>query len=641
MRRIAFSFALACLAACSPYAHLRSNHPETWVELRSEHFVLRTDLPEDNARKAVADLETLRSAMLAAGWHGASSPPGRIGVVALQGDREMSEFLANQIAGVTTYDVFGDRMILADGAGDLLRSEVVKHELAHALAYEYLMTNPRWVQEGMACYLESIAVDTAKGEAVRGRPSQLRRKWLASSGARGIYWTTQVLGMGWTDSVDGYDFESLAWVLFHWMADNHPQELVDFLGRLSRGETMWSAFQGVFPSLGEAEMEVAMNDYLDHPEALRTARVAVTAWAGAVELRRIPAAEVYALRAQLFRANLDDRERYNQKHYQEEAAKALVLDPGNPLALALSDKPDVKLAVDRHPDDWRSWMLWVGDHASDVVAIRKAAELAPDNATVVAQLALAEQHAGETQAALQHAEQAVAMSPRYVNLDALAQVYARSGRCADALIQEERALDSLPDRINALVPAGLRGTLEGIAERCDGADLVFATPKVKACRQPLNAPQKDLKAARARFSVREDGSVTAVAIGGARGTWGNGQMRSFVQSCRFEPAPGVALRHVDVDIRELLPGDSRIEAVLKSCKPTYSGDVVLMVEASATFTIREDGTVEGVTIQDAPSAAASEVTRHYVQGCKFEPVVVDGKPQRAKFHVHMLDILTK
>ncbi len=152
---------LLALAACA--REVRSINPDNWLELQSEHFVLRTDLSQDDARKAVGDLELVRNALLAAGWSSPHPSPDKILVVALAGGRALREFLPERLEGMSLYGLFGERLVLVDGEGDLADSELVKHEVTHALAYDLLVANPRWVQEGLACYLETLEIDRSKG----------------------------------------------------------------------------------------------------------------------------------------------------------------------------------------------------------------------------------------------------------------------------------------------------------------------------------------------------------------------------------------------------------------------------------------------------------------------------------------------
>src|SRR5256885_17214626 len=94
---------LLALAACA--RELRSTNPDNWIELQSEHFVLRTDLPQDAAHKAAADLELVRNGLLAAGWSSPHPSPAKIVVVALASRRETIEFLSERQEGIAFYGV--------------------------------------------------------------------------------------------------------------------------------------------------------------------------------------------------------------------------------------------------------------------------------------------------------------------------------------------------------------------------------------------------------------------------------------------------------------------------------------------------------------------------------------------------------
>jgi len=128
---------LLALLAAACARELRSTNPELWLELETEHFTLRTDLPEEDARRAISDLELIRNALLAAGWHGETASPAHIGVVAVASERELHEVLVDKVDGMASSDRFGQRMIFVSGGGNLLDSEEVKHEVTHALLSEY------------------------------------------------------------------------------------------------------------------------------------------------------------------------------------------------------------------------------------------------------------------------------------------------------------------------------------------------------------------------------------------------------------------------------------------------------------------------------------------------------------------------
>ena len=552
--RLAVLFAALFAVACA--RELRSANPDAWLGLQSEHFTLRTDLPEQDARRDIADLELIRNALLAAGWHGRTSSPARIVVVALASERELHEFLAERVDGMAGTNRFGERMILVRGDGNLLDSEVVKHEVTHALMQEYLVSNPRWVAEGIACFLETLDIDRDKRVAVRGASRWERRRWLRDHDPKGINWSLQIMGMGSNfENYDGYAFETLSWVLVHWMIDVYPQRFEAFLAGLSRGEGMWKAFGEAFPAFKEAQIAGSMRRYLSDSTAMLEDRFPIAPWAGAVALRRPGRAEAHALRAELFArfANQADR----QSRFDEELAFASAADPANPLVLALSrNRPDLKPAIERHPDDWRSWVVWYDENEKDLAAIRKAAQLAPDNAGVLARLAVAEQAEGHGAEAVAHAERAAAIFPGAFVLHSLATVYSRVGRCSEATVQEERAIEALPDRVDARVPGFFRKRLDEIASSCGKGDVigtaaqtVEAEPVLRICRQPLSLRPRSASSISAQFTVREDGSVTAVAIHGAENDVESNILRQFVESCSFEPVvvKGVP-RRVQLDL---------------------------------------------------------------------------------------------
>src|SRR3954470_1856268 len=137
--------ALGVLAAACACAQAQKPPPAhgAFLELRSDHFVLLTDLAEPPARAALAQMEEVRAALLEASWHGGESPRERLRVIRFSSSARLSE-LANP--GMSAFyqpvDFFGDPfLILADDSaeGDV----VLEHELAHAQHGSFLPRSPR------------------------------------------------------------------------------------------------------------------------------------------------------------------------------------------------------------------------------------------------------------------------------------------------------------------------------------------------------------------------------------------------------------------------------------------------------------------------------------------------------------------
>src|SRR3954471_21245647 len=172
MRRLAVLTVLA--AACAHGPHPVA--PEEWHELRTEHFTLRTDLPLEDARRTAVDLEEVRQGLLAAGWHAAQVGPGRTQVIELANDREMQDYAIKGLEGFVTVDAFNEPIMVVNGSQDPHDPRFLKDELTHVITNGFLVRNPRWVAEGIACYLETLRFDRRGGQLEVGNldPDRVR-----------------------------------------------------------------------------------------------------------------------------------------------------------------------------------------------------------------------------------------------------------------------------------------------------------------------------------------------------------------------------------------------------------------------------------------------------------------------------------
>src|SRR5438132_10137831 len=244
MRRSTVLFALLACAHVS-----RSRDPANWLELQSEHFVLRSDLPLDDARAAVADLERVRAALLIAAWHSSRPSVQKTVVIELASRRELEEFAIEGLEGFVAGDAFGDQLMVISADHEFGEQDILKHELAHVITDEYLVVKPRWVAEGIACYLETLKFERFSRKLRVGDLSEQRLNYLKE---RPILDYAQALHAGREgESLDGgagYSFESASWLLVHWLVDTRPDNFDRFLNRLTR-EGWEQAFREEFPDL--------------------------------------------------------------------------------------------------------------------------------------------------------------------------------------------------------------------------------------------------------------------------------------------------------------------------------------------------------------------------------------------------------
>jgi hypothetical protein len=223
---------LAVLCAC---AAMRSTDPLNWSELQSEHFQLRTDLTPEDARQAIADLELLRAALLAAGWHSSLAGQGRTLVVELASGAELREFAHKGIEGFVATDAFHQPIMVVSADRDLDDQQVLEHELAHVITNAFLVRNPRWVAEGTACYLETLKLDRKRKKLFVGGVNADRIVFLQRYPVLD-YSTLMQTGREVEEMTPeaGYAFETGAWLLVHWLVDTRAKRF-DAQDRSRRG----------------------------------------------------------------------------------------------------------------------------------------------------------------------------------------------------------------------------------------------------------------------------------------------------------------------------------------------------------------------------------------------------------------------
>src|SRR6266478_6906349 len=499
MRRL-LTCAVAVACGC---AHGRSppDARPVYLELESAHYVLLTDLPERDAGQTLGRIENVRGALIQGSWHGDALPREKLRVVQLASSARFHEFASSGMnAFYQPVDLFGEPMLVmtADqgGAGDT----ILQHELAHALHGSFLPRNPRWFFEGLACYLETLRYDPAADRYTIGEPNQDRLLYLRfhpeTDYARVLSTSTREAVL--LSGQDGYAFQSAAWLLVFYLANERGAELDDYIQRRARGEAAQAAFSAAFAGLdpGALAQDAARYEQvlqaagggLSNP-GYRLREVTLSAWEGAVQVRATSPAEVEALRAELY--FLSPGLPRNEAHLAEARAAAdaaLRLDPFQPLALAVqvalaetSDSPlpleSIRAAAERRRDDFRSQMLLafaVGPQRPDErrAALLRAAELSPQNVTVLNALAWHDLTHGRAPQAIPIAQKAAELAPgRAAVLDTLACALALSARCAEATRVEERAVELASEHASADLRRSLLARLDAMRDGCGAVPL--------------------------------------------------------------------------------------------------------------------------------------------------------------------------
>src|SRR5262249_44162769 len=219
------------------------------------------------------------------------NPPGQLDVIGLRDRDQLSEFVDPQVAAYLTLLPGGWQAVLALDYPLDSPSEAQLHELAHYLSHHILLRQPKWVSEGLATYLQNVAVKTSPYEVIVGRPHAV---WLGEVRAHGWLSLQQL----WTWSEDASvrsrsAFYASSWLWFHSLTDAHHARFMDFQNRLASAEEPLAAWEAAFNGVSPDLLERGLREYLDEGRfAVRS--LSIVPEAPNVTSRRMDDAEIHA-----------------------------------------------------------------------------------------------------------------------------------------------------------------------------------------------------------------------------------------------------------------------------------------------------------------------------------------------------------
>jgi tetratricopeptide (TPR) repeat protein len=461
-----------------------------WREIATDHFVLRTDLDRGEAAALLGRLERQRAAILSALFEGATPAPGRVEVVAFRTGEEYRDVAP---AGVDAYYLRssgGPPRIVMSGELAPWQRALLSHELTHHFLAGAFVRQPRWLSEGLATYLESLADDPRTGTLIVGAAPLARLSR--------VRWdpvpTREVLRWGGAPQPGAHALYASSWLLVHYLANRHAAAFAGYQARLARGEDPEAAWRAELPEYdpnrrGALEaLDRTLAAYASD-EVVGTTHAAPAPRAVVGTEQPMPSTEVHALRLALWPQRPDQR----TAPLRAEVDEALREDLGHPVALQVlaelqggDPRPLARAATRAHPDDPRGWTFLAGaldrkeERGEREAAYRRAVELSPDNPAALSNLATALLEDGRSGEALPLARRAAALAPWSPPLlRGYAAVLADLGRCAEAIPVQRRALDVLPEGTAEQAYRDLRDRLADYSEQC----------RVAAASRPSPAPE--------------------------------------------------------------------------------------------------------------------------------------------------------
>src|SRR5574338_512253 len=335
-RRIAGAALAGLLAsACAAPGHAfrcPARGGQAWRELASDHFVLRTDLPRDEAGRLVGRLERMRAAVEAALFDGAPDVPGRVEVIAFRTADEYRPFAPEGSAGYYLRYAGGPPRIVLSGEVAPWQRPLLAHELTHHFLAGVFQRQPRWFAEGLAVYLESLG-DDQPGRAISvGAPpaARLARARKAQVPVRDLLAWDGTSGDGGR-ALDRY---ASSWLLVHWLVSRRPAAFAELQRRLAAGEPPEEAWCTALPDYDQRRggsleaLDAVLAAHLRGPLEPHDRELATPPAVGYFE-QPVPAGEVHASRLALW-GNGPPRPR---EALQAEVREALEEVPDHPVVL--------------------------------------------------------------------------------------------------------------------------------------------------------------------------------------------------------------------------------------------------------------------------------------------------------------------
>lgn len=163
---------LVVLGACGGggYQARRGIAGKQWWEIRSPHFVVRTDVDREAAERRVHDLETKVAALTQVYQTllGEFDTPNEVTqVIVFDSCSEVQALHANALGFVTVTRDFEAQRIMVTCESFRYSAQVFMHELVHVFNRHAFGPLPVWLDEGLAGYL--MTVDVEQGQVAMGR----------------------------------------------------------------------------------------------------------------------------------------------------------------------------------------------------------------------------------------------------------------------------------------------------------------------------------------------------------------------------------------------------------------------------------------------------------------------------------------
>jgi hypothetical protein len=238
---------------------------QRWLELRSDSFVMWTDLPRSTALERFREIEQIRDVLLD---HFALIAPGPAPVVTpfhhvhlencagLVAKKDRPGWQASFGFVGESLD-WSDTRLVVTCENTERRSSLVVHEMTHVLTASYFAHLPRWLVEGLSEYYETLRVDDAS--VIIGIPPPEYTQRLVSAAPEFAALTS--MSANFYDEKMYFNYAG-AWKLVHLLSSpEHRGRFIAYLRALHAGGTGADAWRASFGDVGDDRIAAQYHSY--------------------------------------------------------------------------------------------------------------------------------------------------------------------------------------------------------------------------------------------------------------------------------------------------------------------------------------------------------------------------------------------
>jgi hypothetical protein len=308
---------------------------KTWVQVRSTHFTVVTDLGEKRGIEVARHCERMRAAFRLLMKQARTDDPVPLLIWALDGQKEVDDVLGSSKAKHTGLFLAGEdrNFILVDASGDPRRA--VYHEYMHALLNANISSAvPTWFEEGFAEYFSTLQINakaTTLGLVPIGELRFLREngKLMRLPDLFAVRQDSRLYNQnGPTQAM----FYAESWLLVHYIFDHHLISRAEPLFfRVARGQGLSAALQAEF-GVSAARLEADLLEYAKG-EGFRYFSLPAVELPDEIAVVPLSGITMQALRADLQWHATTHHSKEEVAAYAEEMRSLLKQEPNNPTVL--------------------------------------------------------------------------------------------------------------------------------------------------------------------------------------------------------------------------------------------------------------------------------------------------------------------